>query len=275
MTRQPAIFLSHGGGPCFWVDWPAPFGPGAFDGLRDYLAGLVARLPERPKAFLVISAHWEAEIPTVSTAAAPAMLYDYYGFPPLAYQLTYPAPGAPDIAARARQLLEDAGIASAEDPARGFDHGVFVPFLIADPEASIPVVMVSMRADLDPGFHIRMGEKLESLRDEGVCIVGSGMSYHDLASFRDGDGRASAAFDTWLAEAVHDRPADQRNAALMNWEAAPAARACHPREDHLIPLMAVAGAAGADRGQRAFHDIIGGKHISGFEFGDIAPPRAG
>ena len=165
--RQPAIFVPHGGGPCFWMDWPPPFGPHGWDSLRDYLAGLVKSLPERPKAFLVVTAHWEADKPTVSVNPKPGMLYDYYGFPEHTYKLSYPAPGAPELAAKVKALIEKAGLPVATDGARGFDHGVFVPFLIVDPKAEIPVVMLSLRKDLDPAFHIKLGKALEPLRDRG------------------------------------------------------------------------------------------------------------
>ncbi len=265
--RQPAIFLSHGGGPCFWISFPPPFGANAFDNLRTYLSGLMKSLPERPKAVLVVSGHWEAPLPTVSTALAPPMLFDYNGFPDHTYRLTYPAPGSPEIGSRARDLLTAAGIEAATDDKRGFDHGVFVPFLIVDPEASIPVVMMSLRQDLDAAAHVAIGEALMPLRDEGVLIVGSGNSYHNLRSFMDGDSRSSAAFDGWLNEAVTEPDMAVRNAKLVRWMDAPSARACHPREEHLIPLMVVAGAGGADVGRQAFHDMIGGKAISGFIFG--------
>ncbi|SLN75769.1 DODA-type extradiol aromatic ring-opening family dioxygenase [Oceanibacterium hippocampi] len=266
VTRQPALYISHGGGPCFWIDFPPPFGPGAFDGLEAYLAGIVERLPARPEAFLVISAHWEGAMPTVGTAPAPGMLFDYYGFPKITYELDYPAPGAPAIAAEARRLLDEAGIRSAADGERGFDHGVFVPFLIIDPDAAIPVVTLSLRQDLDPAAHIAIGRALAPLRDQGVAIVGSGNSYHNLRLFHDGDGRQSRAFDDWLTATATAAP-QARNAGLTEWERAPSARVCHPREEHLLPLMVVAGAAGDDIGRRSYGEPIGGKHISCFEFG--------
>jgi len=266
VPRQPAIFVPHGGGPCFWIEFPPPFGPHAWDGLRDYLSRLVASLPERPKAFLVVTAHWEAAEPTVSVNPKPGMLFDYYGFPEHTYKLSYPAPGDPELAAEVKRLIEAAGLPVATDGSRGFDHGVFVPFLIVDPNAEIPVVMLSLRRDLDPAFHIELGKALAPLRDQGVAIVGSGMSYHDLRHFRDGDTAASAAFDAWLDETAKAPPAE-RNARLSAWDKAPSARECHPREEHLLPLMVVAGAVGDSEGRHEFRDVIGGKVISGFRFG--------
>jgi aromatic ring-opening dioxygenase catalytic subunit (LigB family) len=266
MTRQPAIFLPHGGGPCFWMDAPAPFGRQSWERLRVYLSGIVASLPAPPRAFLVVTAHWEEASPTVSVNPAPGMIFDYYGFPAHTYELSYPAPGAPEIGRRAASLIRAAGLPVAEDVERGYDHGVFVPMLIVDPQASVPVVMVSLQRDLDPAQHIALGRALAPLRDEGVVIVGSGMSYHDLRHFRDGDGRDAALFDAWLSKATCLPPAE-RDAALTHWAEAPAGRACHPREEHLLPLMVTAGAAGEDVGVRDFGDVIGGKTISGYRFG--------
>ena len=202
MKRQPAIFLPHGGGPCFWLDGPPPFGRQTWEKLRAYLAALVASLPEPPKALLFVTAHWEEATPTVSVNPAPGMIFDYFGFPPHTYELSYKAPGAPDIGRRAVGLIRAAGLEVAEDAERGYDHGVFVPMLIVDPEARIPVAMLSLQRDLDPAQHIAVGAALAPLRDEGVVIVGSGMSYHDLRHFRDGDGRDAATFDAWLTEAA-------------------------------------------------------------------------
>jgi aromatic ring-opening dioxygenase catalytic subunit (LigB family) len=264
-ARQPAIFIPHGGGPCFWMEFPEPFGPHAWDNLRRYLSGLVASLPERPKAFLVVTAHWEASQPTVGINPKPGMLYDYYGFPAHTYRLQYPAPGAPEVGLEVKRLIEAAGLPVATDDERGFDHGVFVPFLIIDPKAEIPVVMLSLRRDLDAAFHIRLGKALAPLREQGVAIVGSGMSFHDLRNFFAGGDGASSAFDAWLQETVR-LPAAERDARLAAWDEAPGARRCHPREEHLIPLMVVAGAAGDSEGAHAFCDVIGGKTISAFEF---------
>jgi len=266
--RLPSLYITHGGGPCFWMEFGPPFGPRAFEKLRAYLAGLLDTMPERPKAILVVSGHWEENRPTVSTAAAPGMLFDYTGFPPHTYELSYPAPGAPDLAQQVRSLLQQAGIACDTDDQRAFDHGVFVPQLIIDPKAEIPVVMLSMQHDLDPAAHIAIGKALAPLRDEGVLIIGSGSSYHNLREFFGPRGNeASIAFDDWLNETVTQADPAERNTRLGAWAAAPGAHACHPREDHLIPLMVAAGAAGTDPGRRAFGDLLGGKAVSCFAFG--------
>lgn len=265
--KQPCFFISHGGGPCFWMSFPPPFGEHAFDHLREYLSGLIAALPERPKAVLMVSAHWEEALPTVGSAAQPGMIYDYYGFPADTYHLSYPAPGAPELAQRAKKLLTAAGIATAEDAERGYDHGVFVPMMIIDPEAQIPVATLSLRHDLSARKHLEIGAALEPLREEGVLIIGSGNSFHDLRSIFNGRPGESEKFDAWLTEAVESADPAIRAQKLRDWALAPGARACHPREEHILPLMVVAGAAGAEVGQRDYHDVIGGKTYSGYRFG--------
>jgi aromatic ring-opening dioxygenase catalytic subunit (LigB family) len=247
------------------MSFPEPLGPRAFEKLAAYFEGLLAGLPERPKAVLIVSAHWEEERATVSAAPRPPMLFDYYGFPPHTYQLSYPAAGLPDLAREVTALLAEAGIECGSDDARGFDHGVFVPMLKIDPAASLPVVMLSLRHDLDPAHHLAIGAALAPLRDQGVLIIGSGSSFHNLRTYFNGAAEAAKAFDDWLT-ATAENPAG-REERLAHWTSAPAARDCHPREEHLIPLMVAAGAARNEPGRRVFHDIIGGKAMSGYAFG--------
>lgn len=266
--RLPVLFIPHGGGPCFFVDTPPGWPRDLWDRMAAYLRGIPAAIGVRPRAILVISGHWEAPRPTVNSAAHPALLYDYHGFPEHTYRLTYPAPGAPDLAGRVRTLLAAGGIAADEDAGRGLDHGVFVPLKVAFPEADIPVVQLSLQAGLDPAAHLAIGRALAGLRDEGVLIVGSGMSYHNLRALFSGRGNDEAAhFDAWLVEAVTDADPARRDAKLREWERAPDARACHPEAEHLLPLMVAAGAAGEDRGRHAYSDRILGKAVSGFQFG--------
>ena len=264
--RQPTFYITHGGGPSFWIDYPAPVGKNGFKGLETYLTGFAARLPAPPRAYLVISAHWETPDVTVSTTEAPGMLYDYYGFPDVAYTLQHKAPGAPALAARVRDLLSAAGIESREDAARDFDHGVFVPMMKIDEAAEVPTLMMSLQRDLDPAFHQKLGAALRPLRDEGVVIIGSGSSWHNLQLYFKADPVEAAAFDDWLTTAATATP-EARFAALNQWQMAPAARQAHPREEHLLPLMVAAGAAGDDVGMRDFHDVIALKPFSGYRFG--------
>jgi aromatic ring-opening dioxygenase catalytic subunit (LigB family) len=265
--RQPTFYLTHGAGPCFWTDFPPPFGPHAYDGLAKYRAGLLDGLPERPRAILMVTAHWEEAVPTLSTSAAPPMLFDYHGFPENTYELSYLAPGTPQIAQRAIALLRASGIEAKENPTRGYDHGVFVPMLKIDPSAGLPIAMMSLDGRLDPMQHLAIGAALSPLRDEGVLIVGSGSSYHALRHVWDGDPAASIEFDDWLHDTVTCAP-NERQARLSNWTMAPSGLRCHPRADHLLPLMVAAGAALDDPGQGTFREAIGGKVYSCFSFGE-------
>ena len=260
------VYLPHGGGPWPWV--PGMMPRAEYDALDGYLRRtLPALLRQPPRALLVISAHWETRVPTVMTAARPPMLYDYSGFPEETYSIQWPAPGDPQLAARVRELLTAAGIASAEDGQRGFDHGTFVPLKLVFPEAQLPTVQLSLQAGLDPAAHLALGRALEPLRDEGVLIIGSGMSYHNFAGFRDPRAAGPARqFDEWLRAAATSEPAE-RDRQLAGWAQAPSARAAHPREEHLLPLMVVAGAAGQDRGATGFSGLCFGKEISAFHFG--------
>lgn len=267
MARLPSLYVTHGGGPCFWTDLPPPLGPHAYDGLKAYFGGLLADLAERPKSVLVISAHWEEAQPTLGSGAAPGMLYDYYGFPEHTYRLHYPAPGSPGLAMRARALLEAASIAAGVNEERGFDHAVFVPMLIIDPRADIPVVTLSLQRDLDPAFHLAVGAALAPLRDEGVLLLASGSSYHNLPHIFQAGPHASFEFDAWLNDTVVAANAEARRQGLLDWTEAPGALACHPRAEHLLPLMVAVGAAGSDAGRRVFHETIGGKAYSCFAFG--------
>lgn len=238
-----------------------------WDGMAAFLRGIVATLPEKPKAVVIVSGHWEERTFAVNSAAQPPLLYDYYGFPEHTYHLQYPAPGSPALAARVRGLLEGAGLATSEDAQRGLDHGVFIPFMLVLPDADVPIVEISLRADLDPSVHLRAGAALAPLRDEGVLVVGTGMSFHNMRMFGPNAAAPSKEFDGWLTGAVTASSADARNAALIAWEAAPAARASHPREEHLLPLMVAAGAAGGDVGTKVFEDQVLGATVSGFRFG--------
>ncbi len=264
MNPLPTLFISHGGGPCFWMDWDPP---NLFDHLADYLGKTGAAFTPRIKAILVISGHWEEKEFTVNTAPRPPMLFDYSGFPEHTYKLDFPAPGSPEIAQRVKGLLENAGIAVLENSMRGYDHGVFVPFLKMFPEAKIPVAQLSMKKSFSPLEHIKVGQALEPLRNEGVLIIGSGNSYHNLR-FSPDALEPSKKFDAWLTEAVTSPDASTRNEKLSQWLSAPHARVAQPREDHLVPLFVAAGAAGVSVGKKVFADNLFGFPNSGYQFGE-------
>ena len=260
-ATQPALFIPHGGGPCFFMDDPR----GIWRGMAAYLQSIAATLPARPRAILVISGHWETEGFAFTGAERPALVYDYYNFPPHTYELRYDAHGDPALAARASALLRGAGLPATIDAERGLDHGVFIPLKVAFPDAAIPVVEMSVDLSLDPALHLAAGRALAPLRDEGVLIVGSGMSFHNMRGY--GDPRFTApsdAFDAWLTKAV-EADAETRTAELGHWEDAPAARASHPREEHLIPLMVAAGTSDAP-GQSDYREHVLETAISGFRF---------
>ena len=263
-TRLPTLFIPHGGGPCFFMDWPGD--PHMWDRMAAFLRRTGETL--RPRAILIISGHWEEEAFTVNAQPQPSLLYDYYGFPPETYTLTYPAPGAPALAARVQQLLADAGLPTATDTQRGWDHGVFIPLKVMYPDADIPIMQLSMLRGLDPQTHLRAGQALQALRDEGVLIIGSGMSFHNMRGFTSAFREPSARFDDWLAE-MADAGETERNALLQNWQQAPHAHDVQPHPDHLLPLMVAAGAAGADPGRRIYRDTVMNVVVSALAFGDF------
>ncbi len=263
----PSLFIPHGGGPCFFMNWT--MGPAnTWDRMADWLRGLAAGLPERPKGIVVISGHWEEAAFTVSTMPNPDMIFDYSGFPPHTYALSYPAPGSGVLAERVRSLLAEAGLPTATDATRGFDHGIFVPFLLAFPDADIPVVPLSLKSDLDPAEHLAAGRALAALRDEGVLIVGSGMSFHNMRGFNTPAAvPVSKQFDQWLTETVESKDPAARWNKLVQWSRGDAARLSHPREEHLLPLMVAAGAASTEAGRKIFSDEVMMATVSGFQFG--------
>jgi aromatic ring-opening dioxygenase catalytic subunit (LigB family) len=261
---MPVYFVSHGGGPWPYVDAMRQ----TFAKTEREFKALPGRLPTKPKAVLVITGHWEAQDFTVSTAEQPPMVYDYSGFPEHTYHLRYPAPGSPALAAQVKRLLSDAGWAVQEDAQRGFDHGTFVPLALMYPDADVPVVMLSMKSTYDPEEHIRVGRALSSLRDEGVLIMGSGLTYHNMRGFgRHESTSVAETFQSYLSSAIAQPDSTVRNDMLIHWDNAAGARLAHPREDHLIPLLVAAGAAGEDTGREIFVDHALKVPMASYEFG--------
>jgi aromatic ring-opening dioxygenase catalytic subunit (LigB family) len=264
MSRLPTYFISHGGGPWPWLDGDFRR---QFDRLEASL-GEIAREAGKPRAVLAVSGHWEEPRFTVMSGEKPGMVYDYSGFPPHTYQIRYEAPGSPQVAARVKELLEGAGIASGLDEGRGFDHGTFAPLYAMYPDADVPVLQLSLKARYDPREHLAAGRALAPLRDEGVLIVGSGLSWHNLRMFGASARLPSQSFDAWLDKALA-APGEERTGLLERWDAAPAARLAHPREDHFVPLMVAVGAAEHEKSARVYHeqDFMGGVTASSYRFG--------
>lgn len=263
MARMPTYFISHGGGPWPWMpDWRAMFA-----NLEASFLQMVKDLPERPKAILMISGHWEDDSFAVMTGDAPPMIYDYHGFPAHTFQIKYPAPGAPELAKAAAALIAAAGLPVRLDAEQGFDHGTFVPAYVMYPDADMPVFQISLRKGYAPDEHLALGRALAPLRDAGVLIVGSGLSYHNLRLFGPGAKDPSEAFDAWLGTAL-TLPAPARTKAMQDWESAPYARVCHKEEDHLVPLFVALGAAETGTAKRVYHDkgLFGGVTASSYRF---------
>ncbi|MEJ8821722.1 class III extradiol ring-cleavage dioxygenase [Variovorax humicola] len=268
-SRLPTYFISHGGGPWPWMKKEMG---NAYARLEAALADMPRQIGRKPRAILMVSAHWEEPAFTVQASPKPPMIYDYGGFPAHTYQVHYDAPGAPELALRIKALIEGAGLPASIDAQRGYDHGAFSPMAAIYPDAEVPMVQLSLRRGLDPKEHLALGRALAPLRDEDVLIIGSGLSYHNLRNFGPQAHDVSKAFDDWLDEAVVQGAPGSRAQELANWAAAPAARVAHPREEHLIPLMVAVGAAESEEGTRVYHEdaFMGGLVVSSFRFGAAA-----
>ncbi|MCW8859468.1 MAG: dioxygenase [Deltaproteobacteria bacterium] len=243
MTQIPkALFLSHGGGPM-----PLLGDPGHRE-MVSCLENIASQFP-KPDALLVVSAHWEERIPTITAGESPSLIYDYYGFPDESYDIQYPCAGEPSLAGEIYNLLENAGIEAKSDDTRGFDHGLFVPLKIMYPEANIPCVQLSLVNTLDPSHHLKIGRALQSLNQQNVLVIGSGFSFHNLKAFFAADTPESQelnhSFDEWLLKTCcsSNYSEKERTQRLVRWADAHGARFCHPREEHLLPLHVCYGVA--------------------------------
>ena len=265
-TVLPTYFISHGGGPWYWLDEQKLL----YAKLEKSLRAMPDEIGATPKAILVISGHWEQREFSVMTNPQPPMIYDYSGFPEHTYRVKYNAPGSPEVAERVLELLSKTGFEAHRDASRGFDHGTFVPLAAAYPEANVPVLQLSVQSGYDPETHLAVGRAIAPLRGEGVLIVGSGLSYHNLRQFGPQAQVPSREFDAWLTETVCESESGKRIERLKNWSSAPSARIAHPREDHLIPLHVAVGAAEMEKGVRVYHEdsFYGGIAVSSYRFGD-------
>ena len=260
-NKAQIVYFSHGGGPLPILGDPS------HKAMVDFMIRLPSQLA-KPDAILVVSAHWEESTATLLGAKNPAMFYDYYGFPEKAYEITYPAPGSPELADRIAGLMKKNNIPSRIDPQRGFDHGLFIPLKLMYPEADIPSLQLSLLRGLDPAAHIALGKALRGLMDENILVIGSGFSFHNMRAFSwDGNSTpdpANEAFQNWLIETCTGSISpSEREQRLMEWEKAPSARYCHPREEHLLPLH-VCQAMADKSAKLIFDDSILGKRAVAF-----------
>jgi len=259
--KAQIVYFSHGGGPL-----PLLGDPG-HQAMIDFMTALPQRLA-RPDAILVVSAHWEETGANLLGAQRPPMFYDYYGFPEEAYRIQYPAPGNPELAKRIAGLLKEHHIPTAIDAQRGFDHGLFIPLKMMYPQADIPCLQLSLLNSLDPAAHIALGKALRALLGENILVIGSGFSFHNMRGFMwqgaDRKDPANEAFQDWLIRTVAGSLSEaEREQKLVEWEKAPSARYCHPREEHLLPLHVCQGLAGTP-GDLIFDDQILGVRSVGF-----------
>ena len=262
--RATVLYIPHGGGPLPLLGDPGHAEMNRF--LRRYVQSI-----EKPDAIVLISAHWEEPRVTITAGARPPLIFDYYGFPPETYEYRYPAPGDPALATRLHELFADAGIEARLDSARGFDHGMFVPLMLMYPEADIPCVQVSLDASLDAARHIGIGKANAALERENLLILGSGFSFHNLQVIMgkrdDTEDRQNRAFEDWLQQTCcdPDLDEDERERRLAEWESAPNARYCHPREEHLLPLQVCYGVA-RRAATREFGGLVGGVYTSAYRW---------
>lgn len=279
ILKFPAVFVNHGGGPMPLLGRQ----PGLVKSMQEVVTKFLPNEP--PSAIVIISAHWEADPITINSSPHPSMYYDYGGFPKETYEYQYPAPGSPGLAARIQNLLADQGLESQLNATRGYDHGVFVPLLIMYPEATIPVVQVSLHKSLDAKINIDVGKALAPLRDDNILILGSGYTFHNFdAIFHPSTKSLQVArsFNTWLKEtillpndtscSVEDKKDTlsevmlkdaytKRIHSLADWAIAPGGRFSHPREEHLLPLLVVAAAGGETSIPTLIYDSTDGHQV--------------
>jgi len=259
--KAQIVYFSHGGGPL------PILGDAGHKAMVDFMRRLPGQLT-KPDAILVVSAHWEESAATLLGSHNPPMFYDYYGFPREAYEITYPAPGSPELANRIAESLTKNSIPSRVDPERGFDHGLFIPLKLMYPEADIPCLQLSLIRGLDPAAHIALGQALRDLSNENILVIGSGFSFHNMRAFdwqnTGAPDPANDLFQNWLIEVCTGAiPQSEREQRLIEWENAPSARYCHPREEHLLPLHVCQGMADKPA-KLIFDDQIVGKRALAF-----------
>ena len=258
------VYIPHGGGPL-----PLLSDVG-YEKMNPFLRVFAATI-EKPDAIVVISAHWEESVVSITAHKNPPMLFDYYGFPQETYEYKYPAPGRPRLASRIHDMLKTGGINVKLDYERGFDHGLFVPLMLMYPAADIPCIQISLSSSLDAAFHISLGKALAPLRRDNLLVLGSGFSFHNMQAAinkkDDAIDEGNRQFEEWLAQTCSDPELSisEREQRLSDWQLAPHARYCHPREEHLLPLQVCFGMARASA-KTIFQDVVGGFITSAYQW---------
>ena len=243
---QPTLFLSHGSPMLALQDIPA----------RSFIASLGQSLT-RPAAVVMISAHWETAIPAVNAVAQNDTIHDFYGFPPALFALTYPAPGAPDLAVHIADLLGEAGLRAQIDTARGLDHGAWVPMLMMWPDHDIPVLQLSVQSNLGPGHHVQLGRAIASLRAQNILVIASGSFTHNLRALQRTEAGAEPEWVTQFSNWMHEALTQGRTCDLVAYRRlAPHAVMAHPTDEHLLPLFVALGAAGEGAQATRLHSSV-------------------
>ncbi|ESW24452.1 hypothetical protein PHAVU_004G132200 [Phaseolus vulgaris] len=246
LKLKETFFVSHGS-PSLAVDDSIP--------ARKFFSSWKEQFPTPPSAILVVSGHWDTNLPTVNVVDRNDTVYDFYGFPKSMYKLKYPAPGAPHLAKRVKEVLLGSGFSHVdEDTKRGLDHGAWVPLMLMYPEADIPVCQLSVSSNKGGTYHYNMGKALAPLKDEGVLIIGSGSATHNLRAMGPRNSPPAPwaqAFISWLKTSLLHGRYEEVNEYE---EKAPYAKMAHPWPDHFFPLHVAMGAAGENAKAKVVHD---------------------
>ncbi|XP_075989348.1 uncharacterized protein LOC142985201 [Anticarsia gemmatalis] len=266
----PAMFVNHGGGPLPLL------GDKDHAELTSFLRDEVKKHInfKEIKAIILVTAHWQEKVVKISSAKHHDLYFDYYGFPPESYKYRYDAPGDPELAERIHEVLKSAGINSKLDPERGWDHGVFVPMMLINPAANIPIVQISVLTNQDAEQHYKLGQALYEFRKEGIAVLGSGMSYHNMREFMYGRDKSQVVnkdFDDFLNKVCTADNEEERKEGLISWRKQKGATESHPMHaaEHFMPLVVIAGAGGPKAGERIFNwDMSGTFRLSAFVWKD-------
>ena len=255
---QPTLFLSHG----------SPMMPFEDIAARGFIASLGQSLT-RPRAILLVSAHWDSDVPTLTAGEKLDTIHDFYGFPPALYALTYPAHGAPDLAEAIADTLGDAGLRAHTDATRGLDHGAWIPLMLMYPQADIPVMQLSIQSRLGPGHHLQLGRALAALRQQNILVIASGGFTHNLRALNRQGGDEAPQWATDFADWMHQAIMAGRTCDLVSYRRlAPHAAMAHPTDEHLLPLFVALGAAGADAKPERLHTstTLGALRLDAYAF---------